>query len=109
MSELKVNMWGSVHPDAPMRVVLYQTFKSFGKLPRSSDKQTVPLSQVPGKKVVFISHRWLRPWHNPQDCEANGHEWAGQCGIRPSPFFSCILPVYSDSLAASRDGASRRC
>ncbi len=27
-------------------------------------------------KLVFISHRWLRPWHTREECERHGHEWA---------------------------------
>ena len=26
---------------------------------------------------MFISHRWLRPWHTKEECEKNGHVWAG--------------------------------
>ena len=25
-----------------------------------------------------MSHRWYRPWQTREECEANGHEWAGQ-------------------------------
>lgn len=77
MKELKDGLWGSVHPDTPMHVLRFKDFESFGKIPRSSDRQTVPLSKVPGSKLVFISHRWLRPWHTKEECEKNGHEWAG--------------------------------
>ena len=28
-------------------------------------------------QVVFISHRWFRPWHTKEECEENGHVWAG--------------------------------
>ena len=41
-----------------MRVVHFGTFETFGKIPRSSDGQTVKLSDLPlDSKVVFISHR----------------------------------------------------
>ena len=26
---------------------------------------------------MFISHRWLRPWYTREECEENGHVWAG--------------------------------
>ena len=29
-------------------------------------------------QVVFISHRWLRPWYTREECEKNGHVWAGK-------------------------------
>ena len=77
MTALKQTMWGSVHRDAPMLVVLLSTFEKFGKIPRSSDHQTVLLSKVQGFKVVYISHRWRRPWHTEKECTENGHEWAG--------------------------------
>jgi hypothetical protein len=33
---------------------------------------------LPGvAQVVFISHRWFRPWHTKEECEENGHAWAG--------------------------------
>ncbi len=36
------------------------------------------MSQVAlGTKLVFISHRWLRPWHTQKECESNRHLWAG--------------------------------
>jgi hypothetical protein len=66
-----------------------------GRIPRSSDHQTVLLSKVQGFKVVFISHRWLRPWHTEQECKKNGHEWAGD----PSPGSSPLLPLQQFSLA----------
>ena len=38
-----------------------------------------PLADVdPAKdRVVFVSHRWLRPWVTQHECEANGAVWAG--------------------------------
>jgi hypothetical protein len=61
-----------------MHVVDFKKFESFGKLPRSSDRITRDLCEVPGDTtLVFISHRWLRPWHTKEECEANGHVWAG--------------------------------
>lgn len=77
MKALRRDLWGSVHPDAPMRVVRFSSLEAFGELPRSSDNQTVLLSEKPDAKIVFISHRWLRPWHTREECEKNGHEWAG--------------------------------
>jgi hypothetical protein len=67
-----------ISPDAPMRVVSFQAFKQHGKLPRSSDHVTQLVSLLPGEaKIIFISHRWLRPWHTQQECEEQGHAWAG--------------------------------
>jgi hypothetical protein len=61
-----------------MRVVAFETFKEFGKLPRSSDNVTQEASLVPGTaKLIFISHRWLRPWTTQQKCEEERHVWAG--------------------------------
>jgi hypothetical protein len=61
-----------------MRVVKFETFKQFGKIPRSTDDLTQEVSMIPGEsKIVFISHRWLRPWHTKKDCEDKGHKWAG--------------------------------
>jgi len=28
-------------------------------------------------QIAFVSHRWLRPWHTKEECEKNGHIWAG--------------------------------
>jgi len=68
----------SIHAEATMLVVDFDKFASFGKLPRSSDRITRDVRGAPGDvKVVFISHRWLRPWHTREECEANGHIWAG--------------------------------
>jgi hypothetical protein len=61
-----------------MLVVQFSEFRNFGKLPRSSDKITVNISEVSAeRKLVFISHRWLRPWTTQEACEGQGHEWAG--------------------------------
>jgi hypothetical protein len=61
-----------------MCVVKFVDFQRFGKLPRSSDRLTCNISQVSfEEKMVFISHRWLRPWHTQKKCEGYGHVWAG--------------------------------
>ena len=79
MRVLKKDMVGSIDRRAPMRVVKYTTFKKHGRIPRSSDKLTVKLSEVPDDALLgFISHRWLRPWHTKEECEANGHVWWGK-------------------------------
>lgn len=50
-----------------MRVVSFETFQDFGQLPRSNHRKTNELSVVPGDaKLVFISHRWLRPNEDPK-------------------------------------------
>jgi hypothetical protein len=38
---------GSIDPRAPMLVIKYETFKGHGCIPRSSDKKTVLLSELP--------------------------------------------------------------
>ena len=104
---LRDDMLGSIDPRAPLRIIKHATFKGHGRVPRSNDMKTVLLSEAPkdakvlsrafcdafccvcdavwlltAKKIgavqiVFISHRWLRPWHTKVECEAKGHEWAG--------------------------------
>ena len=41
------SMVGSIDPRAPMRVIKYAAFKEHGCIPRSSDKKTVLLSELP--------------------------------------------------------------
>lgn len=77
-----------------MRVLRFSDFERFGKIPRSSDSKkatselaqdcshsTVDLIDITmlsrDEKVIFISHRWLRPWKKQEECERNRHEWAG--------------------------------
>ena len=72
-----------------MRLVKFADFERFGRIPRSSDRRSsardaqdkldlMEIEDVSGdEKLVFISHRWLRPWHTREECEAQGHEWAG--------------------------------
>lgn len=77
MQELK-KIWSTVDKDASMRVISLVDLKALGRLPRSSDGKTVLLEEVPEEaKIVYVSHVWLRPWHTKEDCESNGHEWAG--------------------------------
>ena len=87
-------LFASIKPTAPMLVVRFSDFERFGKIPRSSDwrKAAAELAQVSNHdqvdlinisrlsgcdKLIFISHRWLRPWKTREECEENGHEWAG--------------------------------
>ena len=49
------SMLGSIHPLSPMRVIKYATFKEHGRIPRSNDRKTVLLSEVPSDAKV----RWL--------------------------------------------------
>jgi hypothetical protein len=68
----------SIHKDCPMRVVKFLDFQLFGKLPLSDHKMTEEISQLSlDSKMVFVSHRWLRPWKTQEECERNGHVWAG--------------------------------
>jgi hypothetical protein len=84
-----MKLHGSVKAEAPMHTVQFVDFEHFGKFPRSSDRRTSACNG-PDKldffelkdvfwdeKLIFISHRWLRPWHTQEECEAQGHEWAG--------------------------------
>ena len=84
-------MWGSVDPEAPMRVLRFLEFESFGKLPRSSDKKSVLISEVPDYKIIFISHRWLRPWqhlemflewYNSKETSVEECKWADEEGLK---------------------------
>jgi hypothetical protein len=66
MQDLK-QLLSSISPHAPMRVVYFPAFESFGKLPRSSDGKTVDVSEIPGDTIlVFVSHQWLRPHTHPK-------------------------------------------
>ena len=77
MQEL-TNLFKDISAKAPMRVVRFETFRRCGKIPRSDNKVTQDVSLIPGEaKIVFISHRWLRPWHTQRECEEKGHTWAG--------------------------------
>jgi hypothetical protein len=70
----------SIRAEMPMHVVPFCDFQRFGSIPRSSDAiNTQHLPDVPWDgKLIFVSHRWLRPWHNQKDCEREGHQWAGR-------------------------------
>ena len=77
MQEL-TNLFEEIFADAPMMVISFETFKQHGKLLRSNEKVTKDVSSVLGEaKLIFISHRWLRPWHTQKECEDEGHTWAG--------------------------------
>jgi hypothetical protein len=68
----------SIQPGAPMRILRFSAFENFGKLPRSSDNLATQIRRADKDlKLVFISHRWLRPWHTKEECEEHGHVWAG--------------------------------
>jgi hypothetical protein len=74
VTETLKELCGSVRSEAPMQVVRFNEFEAFGELPRSSDNITELLSAMDDDViVVFISHRWLRPWHTREECERNGH------------------------------------
>ncbi len=67
-----------ISQDAPMRVVRFTDFQKHGKLPRSNERMTVDVSDLYGdSKLIFISHRWIRPWKTREECEGNAHAWAG--------------------------------
>ena len=51
---LKHDMVGSIDPRAPMRIVGYTTFKEHRRIPRSDDKKTVRLSEVPKDAEVLL-------------------------------------------------------
>jgi hypothetical protein len=76
VTETLKGLCGSVRPEAPMQVVRFLEFEEFKELPRSDDNVTELLSDIPEDViVVFISHRWLRPWHTREECERNGHRF----------------------------------
>lgn len=61
---------------APMKVVRYSDLNKHGRLPRSSDGLTIPLSEVgQGEHIVFCSHNWKRG--DEEQCKSNGHVWEG--------------------------------
>jgi hypothetical protein len=72
-------LFNGIKAESPMCVVELATFEKFGRLPRSSDKKTIELDVVPSDaKLVFISHRWLRPHADakiahPDDENASKH------------------------------------
>mmetsp|Transcript_22053 Transcript_22053/g.63074 ORF Transcript_22053/g.63074 Transcript_22053/m.63074 type:complete len:625 (+) Transcript_22053:141-2015(+) len=71
-----------VDPLAPFRAVKFDDLKAYGRLPRSDAKIAKPFdamaSMTMNNHVFFMSHRWLRPWHSKEECERNGHVWAGE-------------------------------
>ena len=56
-------------------VIPFASFRSNGCIPRSSD--ALAIGRDPLRKLVFVSHRWLRPWMSKEECEAHGAAWAG--------------------------------
>ena len=56
-------------------VIPLDAFRGYGRIPRSSDALTVKRNSQ--RKLVFVSHRWLRPWMSQEECEAQGAAWAG--------------------------------
>ena len=71
------SMAGSIDPRAPMRVIKYLTFVEHGCIPRSNDKKTVLLTEVPAdhkvghiffpsyfaKALPCLSRLPRPPWH----------------------------------------------
>jgi hypothetical protein len=65
-----------VDPEAPMILVPFDSFVSFGSIPRSSDRASLNVTYYDelvntGVRseclVAFISHRWLNPTMNAKD------------------------------------------
>jgi hypothetical protein len=98
VKELK-GLYASVLPEAPMRVIAFLDFERFGMIPRSSDTRKTQkgaskesdqvsgkllhlhdVNEVPGDmKLIFISHRWLRPdvdpaKAHPDDAQGSKHK-----------------------------------
>ncbi len=97
MKELK-GLYASVLPEAPMRVIAFSDFECFRMIPRSSDTRKTQKggskeSDHEGKllhlhdvnevsrdmKLIFISHRWLRPdvdpaKAHPDDAQGSKHK-----------------------------------
>eukprot|EP00873_Tetraselmis_striata_P042815 jgi/Tetstr1/463079/TSEL_008014.t1 len=61
------DVWSSVDQvAAPMLVVSLDLLERHGRLPRSDDGLATPFLALPvSARVVFVSHRWLRPHHDP--------------------------------------------
>jgi hypothetical protein len=62
---------------APMTVVSFVTFIKTGKMPRSSEGCSEDAAELlpSNARVVFLSHRWLRPQEQRPDDEQNS-KWA---------------------------------
>jgi len=68
-----------VDPHAPFRVVRFPDLKAYGQLPRSDARLAIPYDEMEDDiPVIFLSHRWFRPWRSQEECEQNGHTWAGE-------------------------------
>lgn len=77
MSTLR-ELWATVDKDTPMRAVSFEQLEELGHLPRSSDQTAMQLQDIPVQaKIVYISHRWARPWQTMFECMKYGHKWAG--------------------------------
>lgn len=67
-----------IEAEAPFAVVPFNVLKEHGRIPRSDSGLTTPGKEMlPGTKVAFLSHRWLRPWPSEEETLANGKQWAG--------------------------------
>ncbi len=97
MKDLK-SLHASVLPEAPMRIIAFADFERFRMVPRSSDIRKrqkwssrdsgkegklldmLNVNDVPGDmKLIFISHRWLRPdvdpaKAHPDDAQGSKHK-----------------------------------
>ena len=68
----------SIDPRSPLTAVPYTVLKDLGYIPRSHENMAITVSSLPVEtKLIFFSHRWLRPWRSQDECEANGQTWAG--------------------------------
>ncbi len=68
----------SIDPRSPLTAVPYTALRDLGYIPRSSEEVAVPVSALSKRtKLIFFSHRWLRPWVSQEECESNGEAWAG--------------------------------
>jgi hypothetical protein len=91
------DLYASVLPEAPMLIIRFSDFERFGMIPRSSDtrktREDATDVDEDGKlldllevnhvsadmKLIFISHRWLRPNEDPtkahpDDVEGSKHK-----------------------------------
>ncbi len=72
------NLANSILAESSMKIITFTDFEKLGKLPRSCDRKAQDISVASvHTKLVFISHRWLRPWKTREECERNKHVWAG--------------------------------
>ena len=53
--------------------------KQLGRIPRSNENEAILADAMPDRKIIFVSHRWLRPWMTREECDAlcRGYTYMG--------------------------------